>query len=593
MQIPSSIPIGLENETIQKWVQTLPEAQLLWLSGYFYGLATAKTVPNSVNSKVEIPKITILYGTQSGNAKKAAKSVAAKIQTRGWQSELVDMNEYPTPRLKSDKILLVVVSTYGEGEPPAAAETLHQLLHGQRAPKFTDLDFSILSLGDKSYLQFCQTGIDFDVQLSKLGGRRLANRVDCDVDFHDDSEKWGDAVVAAIAQKYESATAQTANSFVKTASSLPSIPKFDRKNPFGATVLEKIQLNGRGSDRETYHLELSLENSGLTYQAGDSLGILPTNSERLVSEVLKKTGFAPATALENQTANLGEFLLNQAELSVLNLDLLKKYADLTQNEALKTLLLDKKQLQTYCYGRDVVDLLTDFPAQNLTPQAFAALLRNMPARLYSISSSLEMYPDEVHLTIGAVRYQSFGRKKEGVCSSFMADRLAIGEKANVFVENNEFFKIPKNPDTPIIMIGAGTGIAPFRAFVQERQTQQARGKNWLIFGNPHFTTDFLYQLEWQQALKKGHLAQLDVAFSRDQAAKVYVQHRLLEKSKQVFDWLEQGAHFYVCGDKNRMAGDVERALVEVVQQNMASTPEKAIAYVKQLKQQRRYLEDVY
>jgi sulfite reductase (NADPH) flavoprotein alpha-component len=356
--------------------------------------------------------------------------------------------------------------------------------------------------------------------------------------------------------------------------------------------LEKIQLNGRGSTKETWHVELSLEGSGLRYEAGDALAVIPQNSERLVSEVLKATKLDPSVSVsfDGQNSNLGDVLMEKAELSVLNRDVLNRYFELTKNDNLKQILADPKAIQNYVYGRDVVDLVTEFPTE-WTPQYMADILRKMPSRAYSIASSLEAHPDEVHLTVGAVRYSANGRKKEGVASTFLADRT--DETVKVFIEENAFFKLPKDHKTDIIMVGPGTGIAPFRAFVEERAETNASGKNWLIFGNPHFETDFLYQTEWQQYLKKGILSRLDVAFSRDQAEKIYVQHRILQKSKQIFEWLESGASFYVCGDKTRMASDVERALVAVAEKEGKLSAEKAVEYVKGLKKSRRYLEDVY
>ena len=421
------------------------------------------------------------------------------------------------------------------------------------------------------------------------------------MDWHDDAEKWADLVVAKLAVSVTvnvpqlQAVGQNYNgngsAFMKPQIETPKVI-FDRKKPFHAPILEKIQLNGRGSTKETWHVELSLEGSGLTYEVGDALAVIPQNSERLVSEVLKATQLDPSVSVsfDGQNSSLGDVLMEKAELSALNRDVLSRYYDLTKNDNLKQIIADPKAIQNYVYGRDIVDLVTEFPTE-LTPQYLADFLRKMPSRAYSIASSLEAHPEEVHLTVGAVRYQANGRKKEGVASTFLADRT--DEKVKVFVEQNEFFKLPKDPKTDIIMVGPGTGIAPFRAFVEERAETNASGKNWLIFGNPHFETDFLYQTEWQQYLKKGILSRLDVAFSRDQAEKIYVQHRILQKSKQIFDWLESGATFYVCGDKTRMASDVERALIAVAEKEGRLSNEKAVEYIKGLKKSRRYLEDVY
>ena len=619
------LPAGLNEQTLDNLTANLSDRQLLWLSGYMYGLSKGQNAP-SISANIpsviqngtpqysaqiapqlngsavqEAVKLTILYGSQTGNCKKAATMTAAKAAAHGIESKIIDMAEYAPKNLKDERHLLVVVSTYGEGEPPATAEELHGFLFGNRAPKLPELQFSVLALGDKSYTQFCQTGVDFDEKLEKLGGKRLVARAECDVDWHDDAEKWADLVVAKLAVSVTvnvpqlQAVGQNYNgngsAFMKPQIETPKVI-FDRKKPFHAPILEKIQLNGRGSTKETWHVELSLEGSGLTYEVGDALAVIPQNSERLVSEVLKATQLDPSVSVsfDGQNSSLGDVLMEKAELSALNRDVLSRYYDLTKNDNLKQIIADPKAIQNYVYGRDIVDLVTEFPTE-LTPQYLADFLRKMPSRAYSIASSLEAHPEEVHLTVGALRYQANGRRKEGVASTFLADRT--DEKVKVFVEQNEFFKLPKDPKTDIIMVGPGTGIAPFRAFVEERAETNASGKNWLIFGNPHFETDFLYQTEWQQYLKKGILSRLDVAFSRDQAEKIYVQHRILQKSKQIFDWLESGATFYVCGDKTRMASDVERALIAVAEKEGRLSNEKAVEYIKGLKKSRRYLEDVY
>ena len=615
----STLPIESGDNKLEQIIATYDDRQLLWLSGYLYGLAQQKTdnrvssdvvyrspvgtpsVTTGTNGNVAVAakptKVTILYGSQSGNSKKAANQAAEALKGAGSEVVVADMSEYKPAQLKNEKLLLFVVATYGEGEPPAAAEELHKFIFSSRAPKLSaDTQFAVLALGDKSYLQYCQTGKDFDQQLEKLGAKRIADRVDCDVDWHDDAEKWIKTVMSVVSRQSSVVSSSVVkngqNGLSPAASSLS--PKYDRKNPFEAEVLEKIQLNGRGSVKETWHVELSLEGSDLVYEPGDALNVFATNSERLVADVLKTSKLDPSVLVDfgGEKHKLGDVLLQKAELSVLTRDVLQKYYDFTKNDKLKALLADPKALQTYAYGRDVADLFVDFPA-DVPPQYFADFLRKMPARAYSIASSLAAHEDEVHLTVGAVRYNFRGRKKEGVASSFLADRVSTGEKVKVFVEKNEFFKLPKDPSTDIIMVGPGTGIAPFRAFVEERAETGATGKNWLFFGNPNFTTDFLYQTEWQQYLKKGVLDRLDLAFSRDQKNKIYVQDRLLQKSKGIFERLQNGAYFYVCGDKNRMAKDVEEALVQIAIKEGGYSEEKAVDCVKDLKKQRRYLEDVY
>ncbi len=620
-------PAGFDDAALQRMAAGLSGQQLLWLSGYFYGRAATGTnakeaveapgIP-AVAETPKRPRLVILYGSQTGNGKKVALQTAAAARQRGLPDVVVqDMNEYAGRSLQTERWLLVIVSTQGEGEPPIAAEELHRFLASSRAPKLPALRYAVLALGDRGYLQFCQTGREFDERLAALGAQRLVERVECDVDFEEPARQWAARVLAQLlaeqepkyapleeagSRKEAAATGRGAVVVAVPAGHLPAETEleepleYSRQHPFSAPVLEKIQLNGRGSTKETYHLELSLAESGLRYEPGDSLAVLPVNGAPLVAEVVKAARLAPEAPvrLDADELDLATALAGHRELSGLTRDVLERYAGLApQHGRLRELLTgDRAALHHYLYGRDVADLLTEFPAE-LSAQHLVAVLRPMQARAYSIASSLLAHPDEAHLTVGALRYEAHGRRKHGTCSSHLADSLGVGGVARVFVERNEYFKLPGAPDADIIMVGAGTGVAPFRAFVEERVALGATGRNWLLFGNPHFTTDFLYQAEWQQHLKRGGLHQLDVAFSRDQTDKHYVQHRLLEHARDVFGWLENGAHFYVCGDKTRLAGAVQTALTEIVRQQGGLSAEDAAGYVRNLKRQRRYLEDVY
>lgn len=588
---------------LKKLTTDTTEQQKLWLSGYLYGLyASGQPEGNGVAAleqeepatAVTKPKITVLYGSHTGNSKKIAERAVEQAQARGFEVDLQDMNDYNARRLKDERALLVIVSTHGEGEPPIAAEAFHEFIHSKRAPKLDQTKFAVLALGDSSYAYFCQTGKEFDEQFAKLGATRLVERVDCDVDFEADAEQWIANVLAKI--EAEVAVPQATNGRV-TAGDLQTQTtdsQYNRKNPFAATILEKIQLNGRGSVKETWHVEVGLEESGLVYEPGDSLGVYAENPPELVGLVLKNAGISETDLVEWQGERLPvhEVLTQHLELNLLSRDVLEKVSRKNQDAKLQEYISDPKALRTYIYGRDMADVLAEFPAE-WSAQELVDSLRKLQPRLYSIASSLQATPEEAHLTISAMRYENFGRKRTGTASTFIADELQVGQQVKVFVERNEFFKLPKDGDTPIIMVGAGTGVAPYRAFVQERAEAGAKGKNWLFFGNPNFTTDFLYQTEWQRALKDGLLTQLDVAFSRDQAEKVYCQHKLIQRAREVFQWLEDGAVFYVCGDKNRLAPDVERAIIQVVAQESGLNEDAAKAYVKDLKKQRRYLEDVY
>lgn len=553
--------------------------------------------------------VRVLYGSHTGNSKKVALQAAEHLRGQGWEVGVSDMNDYPVKNLKDEKILLVAVSTQGEGEPPMAAETFYHWLRGPRAPKLPGLKFSVLALGDKSYLQFCQTGKDLDAQLEALGATRLSPRIDCDTDYEELAEQWLATVAvelealvpakASLAQVAVSqARAHSNGASASVAVSAPpqplAAPQYTRKKPFAAPVLEKIQLNGRGSPKETWHLELSLEGSGLQYEPGDALGIFAKNPESLVKEVLYTAmlnGNKPLT-FNGKEDSFRSILTNEVELSVLTREVVEHYANWTNNAKLKSLLQDNTAFKNFLWGRNVADLLREFPAA-MSEATLLGFLRKMPPRLYSIASSLDAHPDEVHLTVAAVRYQHDNRPHLGVASTYLADCIKIGDTVPVFLEQNEYFKLPADDATDIIMVGPGTGIAPFRAFVEARSERGASGKNWLFFGNPHFETDFLYQTEWLNYLKKGTLDRLDVAFSRDQKEKIYVQHRLTERARLIYERLENGAYFYVCGDKNNMAADVQEALVQIVEKESGQDRAFAAEYLKNLKKQRRYLEDVY
>ena len=606
-------PAGLDEQLLHQLAQH-SALQQMWLSGYLYGIASkGQAAPGGVLEApsvavaaqlapaVSLSQVTVLFGSQTGNSKKVAHQVAAKVKERGFPVVVADLNDYPTKNLKSEKIILLVISTQGEGEPPIAAEEFHKWLLGTRAPQLDGLQFSVCALGDRSYLQFCQTGKEIDARLEALGAKRLFDRVDCDVDFEDAVEGWLANVLenlpvpAALAADTRSAVVHNnGQQMLAPAAKAAGTASYDRKKPFTSPILEKIQLNGRGSQKETWHLELSLEGSGLVYEPGDSLAIYATNPESLVKEVLY-TAMLNGNKMVHYNGKDDEFrnvLLRDVELSVLTREVVDQYANWTNIAKLKAIVQDNDTLKKFLWGRNVADLLREFPAA-MSEATLLGFLRKMPPRSYSIASSLLAHPDEVHLTVAAVRYDFNGRPHQGVASTFLADRVKTGDSVPVFVEHNEYFKLPADDARDIIMVGPGTGVAPFRAFVEERSERGASGKNWLFFGNPHFETDFLYQVEWLNHLKRGTLDRLDVAFSRDQQDKIYVQNRLAERSRLIFERLENGAHFYVCGDKNRMASDVQNAVSQIVAKESGKGEEYAVEYLKNLKKQRRYLEDVY
>ncbi|WP_026579877.1 assimilatory sulfite reductase (NADPH) flavoprotein subunit [Bacillus sp. SB47] len=594
-------------ELLNRLLPTLTASQKAWLSGYLAAVQTADAAAALETLPAEAPaaspaqpvskEVTILFGSQTGNAQGLAENAAKTLTERGFQVTVSAMSDFKPNQLKKLKNLLIVVSTHGEGDPPDNALSFHEFLHGRRAPKLDDFRYSVLALGDTSYEFFCQTGKEFDQRLGELGGTRLHPRVDCDLDYDEPAAAWLEGVISSLNEGQEqgasSAPAQTAAPQAAGGETV-----YSRKNPFRAEVLENLNLNGRGSNKETRHLELSLEGSGLTYEPGDALGIFPENDPELVNMLLAELKWDPnATVTVDQGENLSlkEALTSYYEITVLTKKFIQQAAELIANEKLRELVAQENadQLKAYIAGRDLIDFVQDFGPIAVAPQDFVSILRKIPPRLYSIASSFAANPDEVHLTIGAVRYNTHGRDRKGVCSVLCAERLQPGDTLPVFIQPNKNFKLPENPEAPIIMVGPGTGVAPFRSFMQEREETGAPGKSWMFFGDQHFVTDFLYQTEWQKWLSDGVLTKMDVAFSRDTEEKIYVQHRMLEHSKELFEWLEEGATFYVCGDKNNMAKDVQNALLEIIEKEGGKSREEAEAYLAEMKKQKRYQRDVY
>lgn len=576
---------------------TLTPQQKIWLTGYLTASANIVVIEapremtqQAVASSPIQKHVTILYATQTGNAQKLAEKFGDQLQQIGLEVSVSSMSDYKTNALKKVQYLLIVASTHGEGGPPDNAIAFQSFLHGKRAPKLNHVQYAVLSLGDSSYEYFCQTGKDFDIQLEKLGAKRLVERVDCDVDYAEQAQKWFEAVKEKLHSEF---TQFTPFEQEAAAAVLQEETEYSRKNPFVAEIIEKINLNGQGSNKETIHLELSLENSGITFEPGDCLAIIPINNQNLVNSLISELGFEANTKVDVDgiAVTLEEALLKTFEITLLTKPLMKKIAEYTENKDFHALIENQETLKQFINDRDLLDVVDQFGPFKWDAQHFINCLRKIPARLYSISSSLLAYPEEAHVTIGVVRYEVDGRERLGVCSTYVADQLEVGDQVQVYVQKNSNFKLPDD-DTPIIMIGPGTGVAPFRAFIQEREERGASGENWLFFGDQHFVTDFLYQREWLNWLKSGVLTKLDVAFSRDQEEKVYVQHKMLKRAKELYAWLEKGAAVYVCGDKN-MAKDVQETLLQIIQQEGNKSEEDALEYLEDLRKQKRYQRDVY
>ncbi|MFC8960545.1 assimilatory sulfite reductase (NADPH) flavoprotein subunit [Bacillus subtilis] len=590
-------------ELLNRLLPTLTESQKIWLSGYLSAQSvsaqeTAGAPAAAVSAEAVAPavskEVTVLYGSQTGNAQGLAENAGKQLEQSGFQVTVSSMSDFKPNQLKKVNNLLIVVSTHGEGEPPDNALSFHEFLHGRRAPKLEDLRFSVLALGDSSYEFFCQTGKEFDQRLEELGGKRISPRVDCDLDYDEPAAEWLEGVLKGLNEAGGGSAAPAPAAASQTGES-----SYSRTNPFRAEVLENLNLNGRGSNKETRHVELSLEGSGLTYEPGDSLGVYPENDPELVELLLKEMNWDPEEIVtlnkQGDVRPLKEALISHYEITVLTKPLLEQAAQLTGNDELRELLApgNEENVKAYIEGRDLLDLVRDYGPFSVSAQEFVSILRKMPARLYSIASSLSANPDEVHLTIGAVRYDAHGRERKGVCSILCAERLQPGDTLPVYVQHNQNFKLPKDPETPIIMVGPGTGVAPFRSFMQEREETVAEGKAWMFFGDQRFVTDFLYQTEWQNWLKDGVLTKMDVAFSRDTEEKVYVQHRMLEHSAELFEWLQEGAAVYICGDEKHMAHDVHHTLLEIIEKEGNMSREEAEAYLADMQQQKRYQRDVY
>ncbi|HHN4457574.1 TPA: NADPH-dependent assimilatory sulfite reductase flavoprotein subunit [Klebsiella michiganensis] len=568
--------------------------QLAWVSGYFWGVLNQQPGAAVVApaQAAEVPSITLISASQTGNARRVAEALRDDLQAAQLNVKLVNAGDYKFKQIASEKLLVVVTSTQGEGEPPEEAVALHKFLFSKKAPKLTDTAFAVFGLGDTSYEFFCQSGKDFDNKLAELGGERLLDRVDADVEYQAAAAEWRARVVEALKARAPAAVPSQliASGSVNEIHTSP----YTKEAPLTATLAVNQKITGRDSEKDVRHIEIDLGDSGLRYQPGDALGVWYQNDPALVKELVELlwlTGEEPVT-VDGKTLPLAEALEWHFELTVNTGNIVENYATLTRSESLLPLVGDKAQLQHYAATTPIVDMVRFSPAQ-LDAQALVDLLRPLTPRLYSIASSQAEVESEVHVTVGVVRYDIEGRARAGGASSFLADRVEEDGEVRIFIEHNDNFRLPANPQTPVIMIGPGTGIAPFRAFMQQRAAEGAEGKNWLFFGNPHFTEDYLYQVEWQSYVKEGVLSRIDLAWSRDQQQKVYVQDKLREQGAELWRWINDGAHIYVCGDANRMAKDVEQTLLEVIAEYGAMDAEAADEFLSELRVERRYQRDVY
>ncbi|MES2996964.1 MAG: flavodoxin domain-containing protein [Verrucomicrobiota bacterium] len=529
------------------------EKQRLWLNGYLAGLFNSGNGNGAspAPARPDLGTLLFLYGTQTGGAETLARRFAKEAEKKGFRSAVRDMDAFAEIDFSAEKRLAIITSTYGDGEMPDNAQAFWDFLAADSAPRLPHVEFSVLALGDTNYAKFCEAGKNFDVRLEALGARRVHPRVDCDVDFEDPAKDWF--------ANFSSVFAPAGDSTSETATETPAATGFGKSNPFPAKLKANINLNQPGSAKETRHVEIVLEGSGLEYEAGDALGVMPRNCGELVAEVLAAAGLQGTEniAIAGAEATLRDALIRHFDLK---------------------------------------PFLTALPAPGTAAEALVAPLKKIQPRLYSIASSAKAFPGEVHLTVGAVRYELDGKSRKGVCSTFLADfesRADEEKTVPVFVHRSPHFRVPAETSRPVIMVGPGTGIAPFRAFLQERKAAGGNGKNWLFFGDQRSAFDFLYEDELKTFLVDGVLTRLDLAFSRDQEEKVYVQDRIRAAAAEMWQWFEDGAYFYICGDASRMAKDVEKALLDLPVLAGALNEEAAAAWLVDLKKQKRYLRDVY
>jgi sulfite reductase (NADPH) flavoprotein alpha-component len=579
--------------------------QISWLNGFLAGLYSS--APAVTPEALPSLKVAVLYATQSGNAEVLARKVAKELKAKGHVPTLSALEGYTAASLAAERYAVLIASTYGEGDPPDAVQPFYNQLCVEHFPRYENLSYAVLALGDRSYEHFCRFGRNLDEKLQSLGAYRLCTRVDCDVDFDASFVEWKSALLHAMEEaganrpRAPRAEAAAPESVAIAATSGPRVAeaiKHSRENPLLAPIVDKRMLTGETSGKETLHMAFSTAGSPVTYQAGDACGVIPQNDPSLVDEILRKLKFSAEIAVQVPragTVSLREALLDHLQITRLTRKMVEAYVTIGHCETLAELVKADRQphLESYIHERGLIDLVFEFPEVLRDPVDLVAMLPRLSPRLYSISSSPAAHGAEIHTTVAVVRYRSHNRDRGGVCSTMFADRTTAQNRLPIYIQPNKRFHIPQEHTQPIIMIGPGTGIAPFRGFLHERRTLGATGKNWLFFGGRNASSDFLYGDELESMRKDGFLTRLDLAFSRDQEQKIYVQDKMLEQAHLFWSWLKEGATVYVCGDASRMAKDVDRTLHTIVEEQGGMKPEGAQEFVQGLKEQHRYHRDVY
>jgi sulfite reductase (NADPH) flavoprotein alpha-component len=575
--------------------------QRTWLNGFLAGLYSTVPAPTTSDTPHSL-KIAVLYASQSGTAEGLGRKVAKDLKAKGHIASLNSLEGYTPSTLLTERYAIIIASTYGEGEAPDSARPFYEQLCLERFPCCENLSYAVLALGDSTYEHFCKFGVDLDNKLASLAGTRLCDRIDCDVDLDESFARWKTTLYSRIDDIIAARPTPSTTVAAPTPRAESTTPAHTRDNPFLAPIVDKRPLTREISSKLTLHLAFNISDSTLRYEAGDACAVIPQNDTRLVEEILHALNFSPLISVQLPKAGattLNDALLHHLQITRLTRRLIEAYATIGRQtgrcQPLLNLLVPEQQshLEKYTCDRGLIDLLHDYPGILHEPADLVAMLPRLTPRLYSIASSPSAHPGEVHTTVAVVRYRSHNRERGGVCSTLLADRTTTGEALPVYIQPNKRFRLPSDTATPIIMIGPGTGIAPFRAFLHERRVLNHTGRNWLFFGERSAATDFLYQDELQSMHTDGHLTRLDLAFSRDQDRKIYVQDRMREQASTLWQWLEEGASLYVCGDAAHMAKDVDATLHTIVEQQGSLNPEAATEYIHQLKENHRYHRDIY
>lgn len=620
----TNTPFNEEQLTlINQLLPMLTPEQQHWLSGYLLNPATTsvsdnktdiqeneagitetetststdQSVSEPVSASTEPLDVHVLYGTETGNAEEIAETFETKLKSQNLNVHLWDMDDFPRDSLPEVEHLFIICSTQGVGEPPINALDLYDYLHGDDAPQLDQVNFAVLALGDQDFPDFCQAGKDFDHILGQLGANRVADRVDCDFDYEETAEQWITNMIELLTQASSNTNEETPSVENEDVTIEEPQAPYSKSNPFQAEVLKNTILTQPEASREVRHLEISLEGYREAYEPGDSLVVIPQNDPVLVNQLIDALNWDAETPIQmndsDSMRSLKEALTHDFEIAKLTPVLMKNAAELLGNPMLNANIQKSEWVQNYIYGKDVIDLIRDFTPVALEPNMLPQLLRKLPPREYSIASSNKVNPNSVHITVRVVKYEAHRRERFGVCSVQLADRTSVGDKLPVYLKKNPNFKFPYDTETPVIMIGAGTGIAPYRAYLQERAYLNLKGEQWLIFGNQNYHHDFLYKDDLEQWLEEGVLSKLDLAFSRETENKIYVQHRIEENSAEFYKWIQAGATIYLCGNKDEMASGVHESLIKVLIKEGNLDETEAEAYLTEMIKNQRYQRDVY